>query len=386
MAWRAGAEFTMMEKSAIVRRHRWTTEGSYTTSWSPCSIVDATGKEIPWVDRDGRILKTVSDRSKPAPGQDIILPAGGPPAFQSDPVYYRYRSPSPIPDLNERIAKGEYKLPFYCDFPNMPEHERRVIYGLMIGQEGTTWLSYHNMTRAGFDPERHQLQIYEEPVKGGGFGWRRLTGGGLMIDWDLRTSLDGLYAAGDVIFGSGAATGALTSGRYAARKAAEYAARSVNLVISQAQIDAEKHRVYAPVRRQIGMEWKELDSGIAKVMQHYCGDVKSDEKLIIGLKWLDELREGEGQTLYARNPHELMRSLEVLSLIDWCQVVMHQCLARKSSSKYLNFDRLDYPEVDPPEWRKWITIKQQNGDVVIGERSIDYWGDLVSNYTKHCGL
>ena len=43
-----------------------------------------------------------------------------------------------IPDLPERIKKGEFKLPLYADLPGMPPHERRAIWGLMIGNEGKT--------------------------------------------------------------------------------------------------------------------------------------------------------------------------------------------------------------------------------------------------------
>ena len=137
-------------------------------------------------------------------------------------LYYKYMRPSLTPDLDKRIASGEFKLPLYCDFPGMPPDERRVIYGLMIGHEGTTWLAYHNMTRAGFDPDKHLLQLYEEPGQAA-YGWRRLNRGGVVIDWDLRTSLEGLYAAGEQVFAAGGVSHALSTGRYAARKAAEYA-------------------------------------------------------------------------------------------------------------------------------------------------------------------
>ncbi|MCX6012819.1 MAG: hypothetical protein NTV30_05305, partial [Chloroflexi bacterium] len=301
--------------------------------------------------------------------------------------YYEHRGASIAPDIEKRVAKGEFTLPLYCDFPGIPEHERRVIYGLMIGQEGTTWLAYHNMTRAGFDPDKHLLQIYEEPPIGGGFGWRRLLGGGgLLNDWDLRSSLEGLYGAGDQLFAAGAANGAVTSGRYAGRKAAEYILKTNTPVIDRKQIESEKLRVYAPVKRENGIDWKELASGIAKVMQHYCGDFKDNERLTIGLKWLDELKNGEMKTLYARNPHELARSIEVTHILDWCQAVYHQCLARKSSNPWMQFKRLDYPQADPPEWQKWLTVRQQDGIVKTNELALNYYGNLEQNYQKHCAL
>jgi len=385
MAWRAGAELTMMEKSRPVRGSSVRGGGGYNTSWFPCSIVDAEGKEIPWIDRDGKVLSTVSERCNPAIGQKIFFPPEGPAELHADPIYYEHRRPSPIMDLNKRVEKGEFKKPLYADLPGMPENERRAIYGLMIGQEGGSWLQYHNMTRDGFDPDKHLLQIYDDPAQAG-FGWRRLKGGGLVVDWDLKTNLEGLYAAGDQIFDANFVPHAITTGRYAARKASEYILKAANPVITRSQVEAEKARVYAPIKRHDGMEWKELNAGVAKIMQHYCGDTKDDERLKIGLKWLDEMSQADAHNLCARNPHELMRTLDSLSLITLCQAIMHQCLARKSTNPWLLFNRLDYPEVNLPEWHKWITIKQENDEVKVGDLPIDYWGNLVENYEKHCGL
>ncbi len=72
--------------------------------------------------------------------------------------------------------------------------------------------------------------------------------------------------------------------------------------------------------------------------------------------------------------------------MDWCGAVMHQCLARKASSVFLNFKRSDYAEADPPQWHKWITVKQYDGDVAVGSMPIDFGGDLEQNYSKHRGI
>ena len=48
----------------------------------------------------------------------------------------------------------------------MPEMERKVIWGMMVGEEGKTKipiLQYY--TERGFDPEKHMLQSY-------GNGWQ----------------------------------------------------------------------------------------------------------------------------------------------------------------------------------------------------------------------
>jgi succinate dehydrogenase/fumarate reductase flavoprotein subunit len=62
---------------------------------------------------------------------------------------------------------------------------------------------------------------------------------------------------------------------------------------------------------------------------------------------------------------------------------MQACLARKASSRPMMFIRTDYPEMDPPEWRKWITLKQEGGEVKIGDMPLDFYEPLKENYKKY---
>jgi len=135
--------------------------------------------------------------------------------------------------------------------------------------------------------------------------------------------------------------------------------------------------------RKEGIEWKELNIGTCRVMRCYCGDPKTGEALKIGLLWLKDIEENEASKAYARDPHKLGRTLDVLDIITSSQIIIHACLARKASSEFLNFNRLDYPAVDPPEWRNWLTIKLKIGEVKIGELPIDFWGSFAENYEAH---
>jgi len=69
---------------------------------------------------------------------------------------------------------------------------------------------------------------------------------------------------------------AAATGRYAGRKAAAYARQVGEPKISREQVALEKARVYAPVKRSSGMEWKELHAGIARAMQYYCSEFKTE--------------------------------------------------------------------------------------------------------------
>jgi hypothetical protein len=61
-------------------------------------------------------------------------------------------------------------------------------------------------------------------------------------------------------------------------------------------------------------------------------------------------------------------------------MVLYASLARKASAEALNFYRIDYPQVDPPEWNKYVTIKLENDRVKSGEIPVNYWGDMKANY------
>jgi succinate dehydrogenase/fumarate reductase flavoprotein subunit len=382
MAWRVDAEFARMESSS---HEEWGGStgigsvmfgsGSHFATWHPCSLVDAEGKEIPWVDGNGFVITDLASRTRPASGQKFIsLVLGGGEGGESS-------MPRILPDLAERIKSGEYKLPLYADLPGMPEYERRVIFGLMVGQEGHTWPVYRNLTQSGFDPDHDLLQVYElGPAPP---NWRRLRYGGLVTDWTLRTNLEGLYAGGQIIFDGIGASHACCTGRWAGRHAAEYALKTARSTINRAQVESEKHRIYAPLMRDEGVEWKELECGIAKVMQDYCGDTKTAELMDIGLKYIEEIREGEATTLCARNPHELMRALEVLDILTCAEMIIHACKARSASNSWLHFKRLDFPDNDPPAWRKWITIRLAQDGVRVGELPLNYYGSLRENYDVH---
>jgi succinate dehydrogenase/fumarate reductase flavoprotein subunit len=216
--------------------------------------------------------------------------------------------------------------------------------------------------------------------------WRTVDGGscgGVLVDWDLKTTLDGLYSAGDQLYAAGDHCNAATTGRYAGRKAADYAKQTGETEIFKEQVAREKARVYAPMKRRDGIEWKELHAGIARAMQNYCSEYKTEKLLNMGLSWLKDIEENQVPELYALDPHKLMRSMEDISILTCAQIIVNACLARKASNDYLNFNRIDYPEINPPEWNKFITLKLEDDIVKIGEMPLGYWGSLVENYESH---
>jgi succinate dehydrogenase/fumarate reductase flavoprotein subunit len=261
----------------------------------------------------------------------------------------------------------------------------------MVGNEGQSWIVYRNLTQAGFDPNKDLLQAYR--TSGGQLdptvrGYALLFGG-IVHDWDFKTSVEGLYAAGDALFGLNYHGHAATSGRWAGAKAADYTKNVTELPVDDRQIEDERKRVYAPARRKEGIYWKELNTGISGVMRTYASDQITDEMLNIAKTWLGELRDREAQELVARNPHELARSLETLDVLAVAEIWVQSALARKASLKLGDFRRLDHQDANPSEWNKFVTIRNEKGNVEVGELPLRYWlkppfaPTYRENYNKH---
>lgn len=389
MGWRAGAEFTMMEKSvraefsAAGRSYPPYGAGNNHNTWYGANLIDATGKEVDYLNRDGEVLKSFEERFLPAEGQHFFLKGGS-----VDQAKYEYEGPETVP-FSTLIKEG-YKLPFYADLTTLPEQERKVIWGMMVGEEGKTKVPiYENYTKAGFDPEKHVLQCY-------GTGWtsarflpdeRQLFGlpGGFLNDWKLSTNLEGLFVAGDALYAANCYGHAAATGSYAARHAADFALISDFIDPDRKQIAREKKRIYAPIHNQPvkAISWKELNEGIAKTMQNYCGEVKYDDLLKTGLLRFEEYEKKVVPNTFAHNPHELIRLLEVFDILTNAQIILHASLARKSNSEPLCFFRGDSKSQESEVEKKLIVIRQKEDQVLLRELPPDFYGDLKTNYEKH---
>jgi succinate dehydrogenase/fumarate reductase flavoprotein subunit len=407
IGWNAGAEFVCMEASGHNRLSGFGyapySMGGTSNTYHGTPIVDADGKEVPWMDVFGRELQNSAQRFLPSEGQKFMLGIG-----IGISAYLREFSQNDLTrDLVERIRKGEFKLPLYADLTRLPETERRVIFNMMVGNEGKTRIPiYETYTKAGFDPDKDMLQTPVMPPEGYANSnfWgapinappnvRSLGGGGYLLDWNLRTNLEGLYAAaGGNIFGGGCHGESHTTGRYAGRHAAAYARTAPEPAADRRQIEAEKTRAYSALSQsREGNGWKEINVAIARIMRDYCGAFKNELTLNLGLRLLNELRTTELASAYASNPHELGRLLECHSLITMGELVMKASLERKASNSMLGFTRQDYPEVDPPEWNKLVPVRQENNKVKARKLPLDfhlkapYASSFEENYQRYSGL
>jgi succinate dehydrogenase/fumarate reductase flavoprotein subunit len=396
MAWQAGAEIFGMHKNGHTRASHpfaWPRfgVGNPSNTWFPCTIVDNNGREIPWEDKNGKLLTSVEARSLPTADQ----------AYCGSTISDNLKSaalPNLVHDLPDRIRRGEFELPFWADLPDMPEAERRSIWGMMVGNEGKTRFTLYDLyTRAGFNPDRDMLMapvMAPEGYKSGGWfqgepnavkPWRSESfgcQGEPAVDWDLMTSVPGLFAAG-AASGLEGCSFACSSGFYVGDRAAEYAARTPAGKIDDGQLAAEHTRVYAPVRRwgdrEAYISWKELWGGSARAMQQCCADNKTIPVLEQGLRWIDSIRRTELQQTYARNPHELARVLEDETRLTVSEMFLDACIVKI----HTDADREHVPD------GTYVFNRLDGARVKTTYRPDRYWlggeneDDYLGNYQKH---
>lgn len=410
IAWNAGAEMVMME--AVGPEFGMGTGLGYApysmantdNTYQGVRVVDADGQYIPYANTRGELLTEERQIFQPTDPENFVIGHG---IGLATPVSRDYNVTTLDPKLSERIKNGDVKLPLYGDFADMPEKSRKIIWNLMLAQEGKCRIPiYTNLQQWGFDPAQDMLQyaICDDPGIHARCSWLGVTAtpktwvstkkqGGVFTDWRLESSLPGLFVAGgNPLFGSGCHGEAQTTGRYCGRQAAAFAKNHPAVEPCREQIDREKNEVYTPVTSGGGdIGWHELNAALARVFQDYWNH-KTEDIFNLGIKRMADLRRTEGNRTFANNPHELARVVECYRLMDLSTCFFESAKARKGSSDLLGFYRTDYPAVDEPEWHKFLPISKTEKGVNVRGVPCDYYlrdpylTTLKSNYEKYAEL
>lgn len=329
MALRAGATLTNMEGSNAIRGPKNLERAGSGTYW-PAKTVDAQGIPLDY----------------PFPGES----------------YYRWPAFT-AGWTRARVQEGKIRLPVFRDTTSLSSEEIEFIErGLQ--EEGGCWILLEWMKEHGKNFRTHLMEddTYERRVSGGS---------GLFVNGQCQSTLSGLFAAGEVIAGLpwGAGPGAITLGWKAGGNAALYAQEATELEPLPDHVE----NILARIRKHSPREkdlWTDANLALQRIMSSYLGDIRSEEGLKIGLYRLEELI-GEWKII-ARNPHEMMRALEIENLSTIAKACLAAALERRASSRYHLHFRVDYPEWDPPEWKRWILVRQRGDQIDLEHRPIEY--------------
>jgi succinate dehydrogenase/fumarate reductase flavoprotein subunit len=138
------------------------------------------------------------------------------------------------------------------------------------------------------------------------------------------------------------------------------------------QIDDEKKRVMQPLTNPGGIDPLELEYYIRNINMNYINVYKSEPKLKHALKLFQNAKEKALPLLCARNPHELMRALEVIDILDLSEIHARTSLMRTESRLTPCHYRMDFPESDDANWGGMIlTAHSLNGEPEYLREKVD---------------
>ncbi|MBO9535245.1 fumarate reductase/succinate dehydrogenase flavoprotein subunit [Herbaspirillum sp.] len=194
---------------------------------------------------------------------------------------------------------------------------------------------------------------------------------GVWVNEHAETTVPGLYAAGDLAcVPHNYMLGAFVYGRLAGENAARYCADKPLAEVDEQQVAAERARVWAPLARQDGLPPNQVEYKLRRMVNDYLQPPKITRKMEIGLQRFEAIHE-DLERLQARNPHELMRAMEVHAIRDCAEMAARASLYRTESRWGLYHNRVDYPQRNDAEWMVHAQLQKQDGRMVSFKRAVD---------------
>lgn len=261
--------------------------------------------------------------------------------------------------------------------------------GITAEQDESLLKAYLNMApsqtikwiESGRNPSRQNVEIEgTEPYIVGGH-----TASGYWVDTDRATTIEGLFAGGDVAGGCPQkyVTGALAEGEIAGLSAVKYidSKKSFEKISDEdTNYHLRKTEKYLTDRHSLYTTEK-LEEAMQTVMDSYAGGIKTNYRF--NEKQLDiadcKIRQLETLTddLYAEDFQELMYICELKERLTVCKSVIAHLRARKETRWHSFAENLDYPEKDDRNFNKYVNSRLENGEIKIIIR------DLVTGGEKY---
>lgn len=195
---------------------------------------------------------------------------------------------------------------------------------------------------------------------------------GVFVDEYARTTVSGLYAAGDMAnVPHNYMLGAFTNGAVAGEDAIDHAGRIDLPEIADEDVARERERVLAPTKREDGIPPNQIEYKTRRFVNDYLQPPKVTAKMEIGQRRFGEIREDLETRMVARDSHELMRTLEAASILDCAEMAAHASLFRTESRWGLYHNRVDHPDKDDSEWFCHTILRKADGRMVSEKRAIE---------------
>lgn len=253
--------------------------------------------------------------------------------------------------------------------------------GITEEQDESLLKAYLNMApsqtikwiESGKNPSQQNVEIEgTEPYIVGGH-----TASGYWIDTNRKTTIDGLYAAGDVAGGCPQkyVTGALAEGEIAALSVVEYIKDKNVATIDDKVVNNHIDEVENFLKdKHCKFTTEQLEEAMQTVMDSYAGGIKTnyrfnEKQLEIADYKIKQLMELSND-LYAEDFQELMYIYELRERLTVCRSVIAHLKARKETRWHSFAENLDYPEKDNEHWNKYVNSILENGEIKIITREL----------------
>lgn len=222
------------------------------------------------------------------------------------------------------------------------------------------------------DPSKQNVEIEgTEPYIVGGH-----TASGYWVDTNRQTTIQGLYAAGDVAGGCPQkyVTGAMVEGEIAAKHiVATLKEEQRNDPCDQQKADClfeekiEQYNAYLARQNDL-FDVESLEEAMQKVMDQYAGGISThyqfnEKQLTLAKEKIDHLIE-LSQDIGAKDMHELMFVYELKERLTVCLSVIAHLKARKETRWHSFAENLDYPQKSDA-WLKYVNSRMEDGKLKI---------------------
>lgn len=345
----------------------------------------------------GYLYGTYENPTNAGDGYSMAYHAGaelsGIECFQVNPLIKDYNGPAcayvanpfggyQVNALGERFVDSDYwsgqmmaevrseiesaRGPIYLKVSHLPDETLTALENILHSTERPTRGIFH--ANRGHDYRTHDVEMHISEIG--------LCSGhsasGVWVDEHARTTVPGLYAAGDLAcVPHNYMIGAFVFGDLAGA----HAASTLSDVAAPQQLPDEQLReahelIYRPLRHPDGPPQPQVEYKLRRFVNDYVAPPKTAAKLSIAVRTFERMSDEIAQ-MGARTPHELMRAVEVSFIRDCAELAARSSLTRTESRWGLYHQRSDLPARDDQEWGYHLNVhKGADGSMQFIKRPV----------------
>ncbi|MCA2244153.1 fumarate reductase/succinate dehydrogenase flavoprotein subunit [Mycobacterium sp. WUMAC-067] len=345
----------------------------------------------------GYLYGTYENPTNAGDGYSMAYHAGaelsGIECFQVNPLIKDYNGPAcayvanpfggyQVNALGERFVDSDYwsgqmmaevkseidsaRGPIYLKVTHLADETLTALENILHTTERPTRGTFH--ANRGHDYRTHDIEMHISEIG--------LCSGhsasGVWVDEQARTTVPGLYAAGDMAcvphnYMIGAFVFGDLAGTHAAATLADVAAPQR---LPEDQVREAHELIYRPLRHPDGPPQPQVEYKLRRFVNDYVAPPKTAAKLSLAIRTFDRMSD-EIAEMGARNPHELMRAVEVSFIRDCAEMAARSSHTRTESRWGLYHDRADLPGRDDNQWGYHLNLrKSPGGEMVFLKRPV----------------